>query len=200
VKKLLITDRELHIKTQEMQRDGKDTYYFHKYEPTSYEVLEALVQELSISRDDGFVDYGCGMGRLNFYVHHFFHCRSVGVELNEQYYNDAIKNLNSYSRHHKHATQDISFYHLKAEEYEVRKEDTVFYFFNPFSSEIFRKVIAKIQRSLEDNFRHVSIILYYPDIEYTYFLRNCTNFMCVNRVAVSKKSKDEKEEFLIYRN
>lgn len=191
-------DKELHIQTEEIQRDGKDTYYCHKYEPTSYEVLDILFHELELEKSAGFVDYGCGMGRLVYYVHHRFHCNSVGVELNNTYYKDACKNLVSYSKHNKSALQDIHFINEKAEEYKVQKEDTVFYFFNPFSIEIFRKVVVNIQKSMEEYWRKVTIILYYPDSEYTYFLEEYTNFSLDMQIKVDSNGKDEREGFLVY--
>lgn len=33
-----MTDKDLCIETEEIQTDGKDTYYCHRYEPTPYEV------------------------------------------------------------------------------------------------------------------------------------------------------------------
>ena len=37
-----MTDKDLCIETEEIQTDGKDTYYCHRYEPTPYEVLDEL--------------------------------------------------------------------------------------------------------------------------------------------------------------
>ncbi|MFR5617810.1 MAG: hypothetical protein ACLTJ5_02725 [Clostridium sp.] len=37
-----MTDKGLCIETEEIQTDGKDTYYCHRYEPTPYEVLDEL--------------------------------------------------------------------------------------------------------------------------------------------------------------
>lgn len=192
-------DKELHIQTNEIQQDGKDTYYFHRYEPTSYEVLDILFDELELEENAGFVDFGCGMGRLNFYVHHTFHCNSVGVEMNPEYYSKAMENLDSYSRHNKSATKDIQFHLKKAEEYLISLEDTVFYFFNPFSIEIFRKAVANIQRSLENNWRDVMIVLYYPDDEYRFFLEECLNFSLYKRITIDQTRKDEREAFLVYK-
>lgn len=192
-------DKELHIQTSKIQQDGKDTYYFHRYEPTSYEILDVLFSELLLEKDAGFVDYGCGMGRLNFYVHHTFRCRSVGVEMNPEYYYKAVENLESYSRYNKSATKDIQFHLKKAEEYVISAEDTVFYFFNPFSIEIFRKVVVNIQRSLEDNWRDVMIILYYPDREYIYFLEECLNYTLYKQINIDQTGKDVREAFWIYK-
>lgn len=192
-------DNKLHIQTSGIQHDRKDTYYFHRYEPTSYEVLDILFDELQLEKNDGFVDFGCGMGRLNFYVHHTFRCRSVGVEMNPEYYNKAIENIESYSKHNKNATRDIQFHLRKAEEYAISSEDTVFYFFNPFSIEIFRKVIANIQRSLEENWRDVMIVLYYPDRDYMYFLEEYSNFSLYQQIIIDQTGKDEREAFLIFK-
>lgn len=192
-------DNKLHIQTSGIQHDGKDTYYFHRYEPTSYEVLDLLFDELQLEKNDGFVDFGCGMGRLNFYVHHIFCCRSVGVEINREYYNKAIENIKSYSKHNKNAVRDIQFHLKKAEEYVISSEDTVFYFFNPFSIEIFRKVVANIQRSLEENWRDVMIVLYYPDQEYIFFLEEYSNFSLYKQIIIDQTGKDEREAFLIFK-
>lgn len=37
-----MTDKDLCIETEEIQTDGKDTYYCHRYEPTPYTVLDEL--------------------------------------------------------------------------------------------------------------------------------------------------------------
>ncbi len=45
-------DKKLHIYTSEIQRDGKDTYYFHKYEPTSYEVLAFFFDRFHLDKKE----------------------------------------------------------------------------------------------------------------------------------------------------
>ena len=56
-----MTDKGLCIETEEIQTDGKDTYYCHRYEPTPYEVLDELFTFYTPEKTDVFVDYGCGM-------------------------------------------------------------------------------------------------------------------------------------------
>ena len=68
-----MTDKDLCIETEEIQTDGKDTYYCHRYEPTPYEVLDELFTFYTPEKTDVFVDYGCGMGRLNFYIEKSIH-------------------------------------------------------------------------------------------------------------------------------
>ena len=63
----------------------------------------------------------------------------------------SYKNLESYEK-----TDDISFVYSKAEEY-IPDEANCFYFFNPFSSKIFRQVLIRIGQSVERNPRDVLI-------------------------------------------
>lgn len=43
-------DKTLHIQTDFIQQDGKDTFYNHRYEPTPYDVLDNLFSVLLLSR------------------------------------------------------------------------------------------------------------------------------------------------------
>ena len=63
-----MNDKTLHIQTDFIQQDGKDTFYNHRYEPTPYDVLDNLFDIFTPDPDTCLVDYGCGPGRLNFYV------------------------------------------------------------------------------------------------------------------------------------
>lgn len=133
-----MTDKELKIYTNGIQNDDHHSYYNHRYEPTSYENLTLLFDQYPLTSKDGFVDFGCGKGRINFYVHDRFHCKSIGVELHEAYYEDATRNLTTYVGTQK---EQISFHCMPAQSYLLDGSETCFYFFNPFSVDIFGQVI-----------------------------------------------------------
>lgn len=191
-----MTDKKLCIKTDGIQSDDRHTYYNHRYEPTSYEILDILFDALMLTPEDTLVDYGCGKGRLNFYVNSRFHCNTVGIELNAAYYQDALDNLNTYNGAFKHK---IQFECIPAQNYIVSENENYFYFFNPFSIELFRKVIGNILTSLEDIPRKCRLILYYPDPEYTFYLQNNTIFQLEEAITIPL-SKDVRECFCIYTN
>ena len=193
---LHMTDKELKIATEGIQKDSHHSYYNHKYEPTSYEILEQLFDEIPLSSSDTFVDYGCGKGRLNFYVNHRFHCHSIGIELNKDYYQDAVENLHSYSGIHK---EKIQFHCMLAQSYVLNGSETYFYFFNPFSVEIFRHVIQNIYDSIEEQPRDCTLILYYPDEDYIFYLENNTGLQFVKEIKLMGSQKDSRECFCIYR-
>lgn len=192
-------DNILNIHTEVLQLDGKDTYFYHRYEPTAYDILEQLFDNFQLHKEDSFVDFGCGLGRVNLYVNHRFAVRSTGIEMNETYYQRSVENLES-MKERKHSSKDkIRFYHQKAEEYRINDIDNIFYFFNPFSIEIFRKVLNNVYKSFEEYVRPIFIILYYPEDEYTNYLEEYCNFKVFKKVSVTGSKSDPRELFLIYR-
>ena len=167
-----MTDKGLCIETEEIQTDGKDTYYCHRYEPTPYEVLDELFTFYTPEKTDVFVDYGCGMGRLNFYIEKRYSLSSTGVEYSPVYYEKALENKKTYNGN----KDKIHFVNCKAEDYLVSKNETVFYFFNPFSPEIFHAVINRILDSFEKYPRTITLILYYPEDDTVFYLERHTTF------------------------
>ena len=197
----LVTEKDyehlLNIETQ-----GTDKYHtshlYHRYEPTPYEVLNFLFENYTLNQNDHVVDYGCGKGRLNFYIHHFFQIPVTGIEMNEQFYEVALLNKKNYFKKHPFAQNDITFYCGLGETYPIRSNENKFYFFNPFSIQIFRKIIEKILISLEECYREVELILYYPSDDYQYFLDRRTPFHLKKEITLPNYHKDHRERFLIY--
>lgn len=192
-------DRLLHIKTVGIRewRDGINHY--NRYEATPYVALDKLFKRYKLNKSHKLVDFGCGRGRVTFYIHHRFHIPVTGIEVNDKTYDEAMINKMRYRQRAKHITAPIRFEYGLAEHYEVKLKDNVFYFFNPFSVRIFKKVINNILSSIKRKERSVDIILYYPMPEYKEFLKNHTSFRLINKVIVPEV-RDKKEKFLIYRS
>ena len=185
-------DDWLDIQTHGDQKGFHKSFHYHRYEPTPYEGLEKLFSEYTLKSSDRLVDFGCGKGRLPFYIHHTFRASAAGVEMSDDFYHEAMKNLRTY----KGEKAGISFYNILAQEYEITPQDTHFYFFNPFSVQIFMKVVNNILRSAEGSPRKMDIILYYPSQDYLFYLENSTPFELIKEVALKG---DENERFLVYR-
>lgn len=191
-----MTDDKLGIRTEEIQDDGSDTYHFHRYEPTPYEVLEKLFSYYTPEKEDVIVDYGCGLGRLNFYIENRYSLCSTGVEYSYEYYRRALENLDNY----KGKRDNITFIHCAAEDYVVSQKETVFYFFNPFSLDIFRRVINQILISWQQSPRTLTLILYYPEDDTIFYLENHTSFRLHDEIAASEQVRsDRRERFCLYR-
>ena len=193
-------DRLLKIQTGGTWEWLYQSIHYNRYEATPYAAIDELFQEYELKRADGVVDFGCGKGRLLFYIHHRFHVRGTGVEVNGQLYQEAIENQADYMKKRKRVDDSIHFECCAAEDYKIEKEENCFYFFNPFSIQIFMKVVRNILLSVEKYQRSVDIVLYYPTAEYIQFLEMYTPFQLWKEVKVSKLyEKNDNERFLIFR-
>lgn len=192
-------DALLNIKTVGEQKGFYDSLHYHRYEPTPYSALEALFQQYELKSSDRVVDFGCGKGRLNFYIHHFHHAAVVGIEMNEAFYEEAMENRNRYMKKAKSSKDKIHFHCCLAQEYKIDPRDNRFYFFNPFSVQVFMSVINNILVSAEQVGRNIDIILYYPSEDYIYFLENQTAFELKEEVTLpGLYERNSNERFLVY--
>ncbi|RAP44978.1 MAG: hypothetical protein BZ135_07075 [Methanosphaera sp. rholeuAM6] len=156
-------DSKLNISTNVFDYMEED-YQNYGYDPTPYVVLEELVKLDLIKKEDTVVDYGCGKGRVSFFLNSQVGCKVMGIDHSERLLEMAKKNLEKYGK-----TDDITFIHSKAEEY-VPGEANCFYLYNPFSTKIFRHVLKRIGESKENNPREILIFFYYSTIEYKTYL------------------------------
>ncbi|SFK03368.1 MULTISPECIES: methyltransferase [unclassified Bacillus (in: firmicutes)] len=193
-------DAVLNIKTVGEQKGFNKSLHYHRYEPTPYCALETLFTQYDLKSSDRVVDFGCGKGRLNFYIHHFYHASVIGIEMNETFYKEAMENRDRYIKREKKGKDKIHFQCCLAQEYEIDPRDNKFYFFNPFSVQVFMNVINNILFSVEQAEREIELILYYPSEDYIYFLDNQTSFELKEEVRLpGLYERNSNERFLVYR-
>lgn len=192
-------EKLLNIKTSGKQDLDEATIHYNRYEPTDYEDLDKLFKEYKINSSDNIVDFGCGKGRLNFYLNYFYKCTVTGIEMNNYFYKQALNNKKYYLEKHKEDEEKINFICTFAEKYDIKAKDNKFYFFNPFSVEIFMKVIDNIIGSAYDNKRDIEIILLYPSDDYIFFLENYTLFTLKREIKLENFKNDSRDRFLVYR-
>ena len=149
-------EKKLNILTGAASFEREDAHH-SRYEATSYPVLERLAQSGFIRREDTVVDYGCGKGRVGFFLNYALGCGAVGVDYNEALYGDALKNLASYSGRD---AGKVSFACVPAENYAPGSANC-FYFFNPISVKILQAVLRRIFESYYDAPREMRIFFYY---------------------------------------
>lgn len=191
-------DKQLNIETGP-ERNIKPFLNYYPYEPTPYPVLEQLAKKIELKPSDHVVDYGCGKGRLLFYLNAVFGVNARGIEMDDHLYFLAEKNRLHYLQHRPKSKYQIQFFCMHAEKYIVQPTDNKFYFFNPFSAPIFIKVFNNIMESLEQFNREVDLIFYYPSIEYLSFLDNRTIFQLTKEIKIEGEFEhNPNERILIY--
>ena len=187
-------DRLLKIKTTGRD-DSRSDQYRYPYEPTQYCVLERLARSGLMGRKNVLLDYGTGKGRVCFYLSYQTRCRSIGVEYDEQIFKAAEVNA-------KHAVSGkrIIFEPVSAEDYPVPTEVDRCYFFNPFSVEILRKVLARIYKSYYENPREILLFFYYPSEEYVSCLMTEEQLLFYDEISTEDlfEGKNAREKILIF--
>lgn len=150
----------LKIKTSGRDDSEADPCHY-PYEPTPYSVLERLANSEYIGKRNVLIDYGCGKGRVDFFLSYQLRCKTIGVEYDERLYKAALRNKEAAV-----SGRTAEFVLANAERYTVPTEVDRFYFFNPFSLEILKHVLGKILASYYEKIREMKLFFYYPSDEY----------------------------------
>ena len=187
-------DKLLNIRT--MGRD--DTHadqYRYPYEPTPYSVLERLANAGYIRKGNILLDYGCGKGRVDFFLSYQTRCKSIGIEYDERIYEKAAENK-------KYAVSSgrVEIELANAEEFAVPETADCMYFFNPFSVEILRKVMARILESYYAEPRRIQLFFYYPSDEYISYLMTVEELMFTDEIVCVDlfPGEDPREKIAIF--
>ena len=187
-------DKLLQIKTTGRDETNADAYH-HPYEPTPYSILERLAKSGLISNDDVVLDYGCGKGRVGFFLSYRVKAKTIGIEYDEHIYQGALENR-------KTALSKIKpdFVLTSAEEYEVPAEVNRCYFFNPFSVEILHAVCARIIESWYEDPREVFLFFYYPADDFLAYLMTVDELEFYDEIECDDlfEGKDPRDRIMIF--
>jgi predicted RNA methylase len=187
-------DRLLHVHTTGRD-DSRSDQYRYPYEPTPYSVLERLVNTGMIRKENTLLDYGCGKGRVDFFLTSQTRCHSIGVEYDDRIYEKAMENKQSAV-----SGERISFVLVNAEEYKVPEAVDRVYFFNPFSLEILRKTVARIIDSYYEHPREIQLFFYYPSDEYISYLMTVDEFLFLDEISCQDlfEGNDPRERMVVF--
>ncbi len=128
-----------------------------KYEPTGYRTLNKIIKYLNLNKDDVFVDYGCGKGRVVFVAATQQLKKVIGVELD--------KNLADIAKLYigklKQNNTPIEILNMDALNFDPG-EGTVFFLYNPFGYRSVNAILNKIKDSLITQPRGIRIVYANP--------------------------------------
>ena len=187
-------DKLLQIKTTGRDDSNSDQYRY-PYEPTPYRVLERLANSGLICKKDVLLDYGCGKGRVDFFLSYQTKANTIGIEYDERIYQSALDNQKTAV-----SGARTEFVLARAEAYEVPSKVNRYYFFNPFSVELLRKVMARIIESYYENPREVFLFFYYPSEEYISYLMTVDELEFYDEISCEDlfEGNDLRERIMIF--
>ena len=188
-------DKRLQIKTTGRDASNSDMYRY-PYEPTPYGVLVRLANSGFIVKKDVVLDYGCGKGRVDFFLSYQTKAKTIGIEYDERIYERAIENKKTFV-----SRANVEFVLTSAEVYNVPTEVNRCYFFNPFSVEILRKVMTRIIESYYEKTREIYLFFYYPSEEYISYLMTVEELEFYDEIACRDLfgGTDMRERIMIFR-
>lgn len=187
-------DAALRIQTCGRDETNADEYH-HPYEPTPYSVLERLATSGFFGKGDTVLDYGCGKGRVGFFLSSRTKARVIGIEYDSRIYKCALNNQKTAV-----AKAKADFVLARAEEYQVPEAVNRFYFFNPFSVEILRKVVARMIESYYESPREMFLFFYYPSDEYISYLMTVNEMEFYDEIMCNDlfRTNDPRERIMIF--
>lgn len=187
-------DKLLKIRTTGRD-DSKADQYRYPYEPTPYSVLERLANSGLIRKNNTLIDYGCGKGRVDYFMAYQTKCKSIGIEYDERIYEKEMTNKETAVSSNK-----VIIELANAEKFEVLESVDKIYFFNPFSVEILQKVIAQILDSYYENIRTIQLFFYYPSDEYISYLMTVDELMYYDEIDCRDlfDGNDSRERIMIF--
>lgn len=188
-------DRFLKIKTNGRD-DSVSTPTNYPYEATPYSVLQTLANSGYLSKRDKIIDFGCGKGRVDFYLAYSIKTKMVGVEFDPRLYNSALKNSQTAI-----SSAKVSFVNCDARDYVIDFDVTGAYFFNPFNVEVLECVINNLRRSKNDNDREIKLFFYYPSKQYLEYLNNQSDITFIENILCMDQFEeyDDRESIAIFK-
>lgn len=177
---------------------GVNLDYF-RTESTLYKDLERFVNAYDVIENPKLVDFGSGKGRIVFYMNNIGNMKATGIEVNAVSFQHLLQNYAGYQEIFPKKAKDITLLEVKAEEYLIKPDDNIFYFFNPFTRKIFEQVVRNIEASLAEHPRVADIVLYYPSFDYTLYLDNYSSFDLIQTIKTPKYYINSRECFKVYR-
>ncbi len=189
-------DRLLNIRTAGRD-DSFSSHMNFPYEPTDYPVLERLANEGYIRKDNCLLDYGCGKGRVEFFLSYQTRCRSIGIDYDPRMIQAAEDNKEKAV-----SGTRTDFFCENAVHYRIPSEVDRIYFFNPFSVELLESVLIKISDSCYADPRELLLFFYYPSDEYvaSLMLEDTLEFMDEISCQDLFPAVDERERIMIFRS
>ena len=158
--------------------------------------MERLADSGFFSENDVVLDYGCGKGRVGFFLSYVAKASIIGIEYDEHIYYKATENQKraiSPSR--------TEFVKERAEKYDVPQGVNRCYFFNPFSVELLRKVMARIIASYYENRREILLFFYYTSDEYMAYLMTVDELEFYDEIDCDElfESNDIRERIIVFK-
>lgn len=155
-------DTDSRLELDELDVDRETASKGQKYQPTGVLAFYSIFSNIQLPENSVLVDYGCGKGRVLLLAATLENVKkTVGIEFSQELCDIAEKNVESFQQTANLQDKEFKIVCCDASRYEYEDDETVFYFFFPFDSELMERTMNGINDSLERNPREAVLISYY---------------------------------------
>lgn len=131
------------------------------YQASNYYILEKGLNYLaSINENNNITDFGCGKGRVLVVAAYFGFKNITGVDFAKALCISAEQNIQKAKLHY--PSTEFNIICDDVVNYKIKKEQNVFFFFNPFDETVMLEVIKNILASLKEKSRKVYVMYVNP--------------------------------------
>jgi SAM-dependent methyltransferase len=154
------TDTTRRIEQVELDVTSANKQEATRYQPSGLRTLRSLFRHMKFPHDAVFVDFGCGKGRVLLLAAAYGFKRVVGIEFSPELCAIARENVISFGKRRK--ISEVEIVQGDVCDYKMKGDETIFYYFHPFSADILNRTLDKIVESLTIYPRRAWIFYYLP--------------------------------------
>lgn len=151
-----------HVKTTKpvklKEHDNKINYM---YEPLPYKELDNLFRKYPFTKEDVFIDIGCGKGRVLLEASLHGCLNIYGIDISKELIACAENNLKKYQK--KKAEMQYQLLCMNAKDFTFLSDINKVFIYNPFHIKILIRVLKALAHSIEENPREVMLFLGGPE-------------------------------------
>jgi SAM-dependent methyltransferase len=160
-------ERKYNISSIELDRlknitvKGDNLPHASIYQACNYYVLEKGFNYLaSIDEKKNFTDFGCGKGRAMIVAAYYNFKNITGIDFAKALCIGAEENI--LKNRHLYRSSKFKIFCEDVINYNIEKDQTVFFFFNPFDEVVMLKVVKNLLSSLKEKERKIYIMYANP--------------------------------------
>jgi SAM-dependent methyltransferase len=136
------------------------------YEPIDYRCFDQVLDYLQpITPEDGFLDYGCGMGRAVILAGMQPFGTVLGIEFNSKLVEIGGKLLQKLRSRGVFSAKQVAILERDATQFEVPANINYIFLFNSFTGRVLEQTLEQVRRSLEKHPRRLKLIYLQPLID-----------------------------------
>ncbi len=117
-----------------------------RYEAVSFYMLEQLfIAFRKIRGETSIIDLGCGKGRMMMVAAHYGFVNITGIDFAKEVCEQAVANMKIKEKEFPEIKWKVI--NQNVEDYTIRPEDSVFFMFNPFKTQVLKNFLKKLDVS-----------------------------------------------------